>query len=130
MLILKIVYRRINMRKIILSLGILALAIGCVSTRGGKSTTRLIIGPRAGKWLQTHQIDQKDRLAIVVKSTRPLNKYEFLKLQAENLYSGYATYKQIKRLTLDPYVVRISTAKQKTQVPTAKPQVPVEPVKE
>lgn len=116
------------MKKIIF-LGIsVMIMLGCVSTRKPLRDTQFSVDPVVQKWIKLHKNSKTEKIAVIVKTSRPLEKYKFLQPTAENYYTGTVNASQLKRLFLDPYIIRISAGKQKLYVP-AKPQAPGQPVK-
>ena len=104
----------------------LIFIFGCVSTNTTRTDSQSSVDPLVQKWLKLHKNNQDEHLSVIVKTTKPLVKYPFLHASGGNFYTGNLNASQIKRLLLDPYIIRISAGKQKLYAP-AKPQAPVQP---
>lgn len=64
-------------------------------------------------WMNTVKKQDTGKLAIMVKTKKPLDEYKFLKKISENFYSGNVTSDQLHDLINDSRVLRIDSGKQK-----------------
>jgi len=115
------------MKHILIAFSVFFL-LGCVSTREPLQDKQFSVDPVVQKWIKLHKNSKTEKIAVIVKTSRPIEKYKFLHANTENYYTGTVSANQLKRLFLDPYVIRISAGKQKMLVP-AKPQAPGQPQK-
>lgn len=104
----------------------LIFIFGCVSTNKPRTDSQSSVDPLVQKWLKLHENNQDEHLSVIIKTSKPVVKYPFLHESAGNYYTGNLNASQIKRLLLDPCIIRISAGEQKLYAP-AKPQAPAQP---
>lgn len=96
---------------LIFSLLLISLS-SCISTRSAEKNTQPLVDVSVKQWMNAHKIGSTDKLAIIVKSSKALEGYRYLKLVKDNFYGGHATLVQIQILIKDPNVIRVASGRQ------------------
>lgn len=101
------------MKKNILLLILVFLAMACVPTKAVPENQEPLVDVQVNQWMKNHKAGDGEKLPVLVKSKRALDGYPFLKLVKNNFYGGHASYEQIQALMKDARILRLYATKQK-----------------